>query len=127
MSYSVTKNYIPVKTVDTSATVCPVCNIKSPISMTFYQVQAETSGGIQNTKIITATCYCNACKDDIPNLKWTKELHDFFKTEKKKIVVKRSFKLKRGGKIALWALAAIPILLILLALFALIMKYFIHK
>jgi hypothetical protein len=107
MMYSIQKNYIPIKTAEQIPLECPLCRHVGKISMQFYQLQAETSGGINNTKQVSATCICDNCKTDIPNVKWTKDFHNFYKEQKKSLKISTSFKMKKGGKIALWILVGL--------------------
>jgi hypothetical protein len=123
--YSIQKNYLPIKLVEQIPLQCPLCNFKKKINMQFYQLQAETNGGISNTKQISATCFCTHCNTDIPNLKWTKDFHNFYKEKKKSIKVKMSFKMKRGFKIAIGILVG---MFALIFLFFMILKiYFLLK
>ncbi|KIO75656.1 hypothetical protein TH53_19425 [Pedobacter lusitanus] len=74
------------------------------MEMSFYQLQIETDN-IHNTKKITASVSCKHCGQEIPVVRWDKELDAFYKTEKKQIKVITSFKIGTKGKILLWIAA----------------------
>lgn len=75
------KNYIPLYTKDVGPVQCPLCNTPGKLEITFYQLQVETSGGTNDIKQISTSVFCNSCQHDIPNVRWTNELHHFYETE----------------------------------------------
>ena len=117
------KNYIPLLTKDGGVLKCPICNITGKLKITFYQMQTETSGGITNTKQVTASVFCSSCLHDVPNVRWSDELNNFFKIEKKQIKVNASFKTKRGLRIALRILVGFAIVIVAVAVFAVVIKF----
>ena len=120
---SVQKNYIPLLTKNADNLLCPLCNIPGKLEITFYQLQAEADGNITNTKQITASAFCSSCRQDIPNVRWTHELHNFYKTEKKQIKVKFSFKTTRRLRIVLRVLLGFVLFIVGLSLFSLIIRF----
>jgi hypothetical protein len=118
------KNYLPVKTIEQIFLECPLCKHKGKVSMFFYQIQAETSAGFITTKQISGACLCNHCEQEIPNVRWDKEYHNFFTREKKKLHLKSSFQLKKMGKIVFWGFAGFCLLIIVSLLMLKAVSYF---
>jgi hypothetical protein len=101
---TVTKNHLLLKIVYAPELICPLCQNKGKVEMSFYQLQLE-SEWVRNTKKITATAYCDQCGQDIPTVRWNKDLDSFYNATKQQIEVVSSFKIRKigiGGKILIW-------------------------
>ncbi|HVI47865.1 MAG TPA: hypothetical protein VM802_23555 [Chitinophaga sp.] len=97
----VNKNHLFLKTIPAPDVQCPLCKAKGQMEMSFYQLQLE-AGWVRDTKKITASVCCKNCHQDVPVVRWDKELTAFYNAEKKQITVKTSFKAGKIGKILIW-------------------------
>ena len=100
----INKNHLYLKTLHVPVLDCPLCLTANQVEMSFYQLQIETDN-IHNTKKITASVNCSHCEQEVPIIRWTKELDDFYKIQKKEIKVITSFKIGTKGRILLWIAA----------------------
>jgi hypothetical protein len=100
----INKNHLYLKTMHVPAIDCPLCHAGNGMEMSFYQLQIETDN-IHNTKKVTASVNCSRCGQEVPAIRWNKELDDFYKTEKKHLKVTTSFKIGTKGKILMWIAA----------------------
>ena len=71
------------------------------MEMSFYQLQLE-AGWVRNTKKVTASVSCKNCNQEVPVVRWDKELDAFYKAEKTQLHIKSSFKTGTVGKFLIW-------------------------
>jgi hypothetical protein len=97
---SVQKNYLPLEEHQVKNEHCPLCKTIGGLHMQFYQLQLQADWVI-NSRQITATCFCATCKQDVPNIRWSKEMQAFYQLTKRNIKVKTSYKIGKKGKFLL--------------------------